>query len=45
MEFIQQRIILEESTKELTQQEGDTLTQLEEREKREEILWKQKSKI
>ena len=43
MKAIQQQIILSGRTPELSMEEGNTLSQQEERHKKEELLWKQKS--
>ena len=45
MESIQQKIILEGRSQALVEEEGIVITQLEERRKQEELLWKQKSQI
>ena len=42
---IQQQIILEGQSQALVEEEGRVITQLEERRKQEELLWKQKSQI
>jgi len=45
MEALQQRIIIEGRTEESSRKEGIILGKLEERRKREEVLWRQKSRI
>lgn len=45
MEDIQQRIILEGRDDEKSEEEGRLISQLKERRKQEEILWRQKSRI
>ena len=45
MEQIQQHIITNDRTEEKDKQEHDLLSQIEDRSKQEEILWKQKSRI
>ena len=45
MKDLQQQMILNGRTEALIIEEGNTLSQLEERRKKEEILWKQKSRI
>jgi len=45
MKRIQQQIILEGRSQALAEEEGRVITQLEERRKQEELLWKQKSRI
>eukprot|EP00253_Pinus_taeda_P035212 PITA_35212 len=45
MEEVQQKIILEGRDEERSNEEGRIISQLEERRKQEEILWKQKSRI
>lgn len=45
LERIQQEIILEGRNEELAKEEGRVITQMEERRKQEEILWKRKSQV
>ena len=45
MEALQQRIINEGRTEESSRKEGIILGKLEERRKKEEVLWRQKARI
>ena len=45
MEGIQQQIIEGGRSEDLAEEEGSIIIQLEERQKQEEILWKQKSQV
>lgn len=45
MEELQQKIIIEGQSEEKTREEGTLISQIEERKKQEEILWRQKSGV
>jgi len=45
MEELQQKIIIEGQSEEKSREEGTLISQIEERKKKEEILWRQKSGV